>query len=85
MNRRLIELTEVAYEKAKRHVNLPWMRGKEGEAMRLRGTISEKIQKMREAQKQRGNVEEAKRELRTARRIYEQMKKQCEKEHWDKI
>jgi len=35
------------------------MRGKEEEAIRLRGAISDKTQKMREENKQRGNVEEA--------------------------
>ena len=45
------------------------MRGKEEESIRLRGAISEKTQKMQETEKQRGNVEEARKELRTARRI----------------
>ena len=35
MNRGLMELTEGACGKAKRHVDSPWMRGKEGEAIRL--------------------------------------------------
>ena len=85
MNRGLIELTEGACGKAKRQVDSPWMRGKEEEAVRLRGTISEKTQKMRETEKQRGNVEEARKELRIARRIYKKTKKQWEKEYWDKI
>ena len=61
------------------------MRGKEGEAIRLREAISEKAQKMREAEKQRGNVEEARKESRITRRIYKKAKKQWEKEYWDKI
>ena len=85
MNRGLIELTEGACGKAKRQVDSPWMRGKEEEAVRLRGTISEKTQKMRETERQRGNVEEARKELRIARRIYKKTKKQWEKEYWDKI
>ena len=40
---------------------------------------------MREADKQRGNVEEARKELRIARRIYKKAKKQWEKEYWDEI
>ena len=85
MNRGLMELTEGACGKAKRHVDSPWMRGKEGEAIRLREAISEKNQKMRETAKQRGNVEEARKELRITRRIYKKAKKQWEKEYWDKI
>ena len=50
MNRGLMELTEGACGKAKRHVDSPWMRGKEGEAIRLRDAISEKTQKMRETE-----------------------------------
>ena len=85
MNIGLMELTEGACGKAKRQVDSPWMRGKEAEAIRLRGTISEKTQKMRETEKQRGNVEEARKELRIVRRIYKKAKKQWEKEYWDKI
>ena len=85
MNRGLMELTEGACGKAKRHVDSPWMRGKEGEAIRLREAISEKNQKMRETEKQKGNVEKARKELRIARRIYKKAKKQWEKEYWDKI
>ena len=85
MNRGLMELTEGACGKAKRHVDSPWMRGKEGEAIRLREAISEKTQKMRETEKQKGNVEKARKELRIARRIYRKAKKQWEKEYWDKI
>jgi len=81
----LMELTEVVCGRAKRQVDSPWMRGKEGEAIRLRGAISDKTQKMREADKQRGNVEEARKELRIARRIYKKTKKQWEKEYWDEI
>ena len=40
---------------------------------------------MRATEKQRGNVEEARKELRIARRIYKKTKKQWEKEYWDKI
>ena len=40
---------------------------------------------MRETEKQRGNVEKARKELRIARRIYKKAKKQWEKEYWDKI
>ena len=50
MNRGLMELTEGACGKAKRHVDSPWMKGKEGEAIRLREAISEKTQKMRETE-----------------------------------
>ena len=85
MNRGLMELTEGACGKAKRHLDSPWMRGKEGEATRLRGAISEKTQKMRETETQRGNVEKARKELRIARRIYKKAKKQREKEYWDNI
>ena len=85
MNRGLLELIEGACGKAKRHVDSPWMRGKEGEAIRLREAISEKIQKMRETEKQRGNVEKARKELRIARRVYKKAKKQWEKEYWDEI
>ena len=53
MNRELMELTEEACVKAKRHVDSPWIRGKEGEAIRLREAISEKTQKMRETEEQR--------------------------------
>ena len=74
MNRGLIELTEGACGKAKKQVDSLWMRGKEEEAIRLRGTISEKTQKMRETKKQRGNVEEARKELRIARRIYKRQR-----------
>ena len=81
----LMELTEGVCGKAKRQVDSPWMRGKEEEAIRLRGAISDKTQKMREADKQRGNVEEARKELRIARRIYKKTKKQWEKEYWDEI
>ena len=49
---------------------IQWMRGKEEEAIRLRGEISEKTQGMRKTEKRRGNIEEARKELRIARRIY---------------
>ena len=43
MNRGLMELTEGACGKAKRHVDSPWMRGKEGEAIRLREKMQRKV------------------------------------------
>ena len=47
VNRRLMELTEGAYGKIKRQVDSPWMRGKEEEAIRLRGEISENTRNKR--------------------------------------
>ena len=85
MNRGLVELTEGVCGKAERKIDSPWMRGKEEEAIRLRGVISEKTQKMRETEQQRGNIEEAREELRVARRVYKKRKKQWEKEYWDRI
>ena len=40
---------------------------------------------MRDTEKQRENIEEARKELRMARRIYKKKKKQSEKEYWDKM
>ena len=40
---------------------------------------------MRETEKQRGNIEEARKELIIARRTYKPPKKQWEKKYWDTI
>ena len=57
-----MELTEGACGKVRRQVDSSWMGGKEEEAIRLKGAVSEKTHKMREREKQRGNIEEARKE-----------------------